>query len=375
MNTRLRMILVAGSLAGLLAIDSVRASSADDPPPAQGEGQPQRPEGGRPENAPPGGGRRPRDAMRDANREPGARPLADDPRVMREALQRTIEHLKLLAPRLEKALAELDAGKDAGEVRRELAQQRAEGLSGLMESLRTIGFAPGAGLGGRRGQDGDGPPPGMGPGGPGGGEMGERPGPGGPGGPKGPGGGGQNRPGAGPEKPAELLAMLKELVPGASDQIETMRKVSPKEADRMLIGIGARLVEIRDLAQRDPEFAQLKREEIKGLFDVIRARREYQEAKKANAGEDRLATLRSALREVMARQWDVRQAQDEHQIKLLQQRIDRAKADQKARSANRDKQIDERTKEMIDGPDREGRGEPGRRPRRDDPAHEPKKPD
>ncbi|MBX9737049.1 MAG: hypothetical protein K2X32_09000 [Phycisphaerales bacterium] len=303
--------------------------------------------GNGPDRGPPGGGRR---LGRDGQG-PGPRAMATDPRTFRDALKTILDHMRESTPRLQKAVDDLDAGRSMEDVRSELMAHRSENNASLMDALRRVGFGIGYGGGpGRRGgpemDDGPGaggnerPEPGVGPGGPGG------PGGGGPGG-----GGRGDRPGPGrvlnAEDRARIMQDIEKHSPEVARQIKAMREKSAESADRVIDMLAERMRGMRELEQRDPETFQLRQREIRGLFDVLRLRREYADAVRAKADEAALTALKSQLREAVGSQFDVKAELDNRQIVELEKRLERLRQDKASKTSKREAMVSEQTNTII----------------------------
>jgi hypothetical protein len=329
--------------------------SPDAPPdaparePMGGEPDDAPPPGNGPDRGPPGGRRLGRDGQG-----PGPRAMATDPRTFRDALKTILDHMRESTPRLQKAVDDLDAGRSMEDVRNDLIAQRAENNAPLMDALRRVGFGIGFGGGpGRRG----GPEMDDGPGA-GGNERPERPepgvGPGGPGGPGagGPGGGGRgDRPGPGrvlnAEDRARIMQDIEKHSPEVARQIKAMREKSAESADRVIDTLAERMRGMRELEQRDPETFQLRQREIRGLFDVLRLRREYADAVRAKADEAALTALKSQLREAVGSQFDVKAELDNRQIVELEKRLERLRQDKVSKTSKREAMVSEQTNTII----------------------------
>ncbi|CAN5847931.1 hypothetical protein BH11PLA1_BH11PLA1_14640 [soil metagenome] len=359
------LLLLAG-----MATNGALAQPAEMPPPPPPMGEPEMPGDGNPppgERADPAGGRGEREGRRRAvrdgrentrenTREIGegrevAAPL--DPAEMKSTLEAVLTQTRALVVRLEGALKELEAGKPPAEIRRSFVEAR-ENYPGpaLFESLRKAGLL-GLGMrreGGERAEAGEGAPATI--------NGGAVPG----GGPRGNGPGG--RPAPTPEDRERILGEVRTHSPELSAQIEALRKTAPEAADSFVDALGDKLRGMREMKQRDPALYELRREELKNLFDVLRLRREYGDAARADPKSPHLAEIKGQLREHVAALVDIRQKTDENMLKQLEERTQKMRREIDARSADRAKAVDERTdaviRDSMRGKPRQG--PPGRRP-------------
>ncbi len=290
----------------------------DRPPPPRMERDRERDE-----NAPP-----PR-PTRDGQGNP-ARNAPLDSRGFRDALKTIIDHMRETTPRLQKAVDDLDAGRPVDEVRRELIEQRADN-SGFVDALRRVGvFGPGfARRNGPETEDGPG--------------QGQGPEAGGP--PR------SDRPGPGrqltPEDRTRIAGEIAKHNPDLAAQLTKLREKSPDAADRVVDSLAERMRGMRDLEQRDPDAFKLRQREIKGLFNVLRLRREYADAVRAKSDEAALGELRKQLQVAVAEQWDVKAQLDEKQIADLEKRLERLRQEKLNKSKNRDTAITDTTNSII----------------------------
>ncbi len=336
MPTQSSRLLSLALILGVLPLSIARAQPNDEPDRPGPPPPPPRMESGPDDDAPgPDRGPPPRRPGRDTQGgSPRNAPL--DARGFRDALKVIVDHMRESAPRLQKAVDDLDTGRPFEDVRRELTSQRSENAAAFMEALRRVGFT-GAGFARRNGPELD-----DGPGGPGG-PGGERPDASGPPRPDRPGPGRQFT----PEDRTRIVGEITKHNPDLAAQIKTLRDKSPEAADRVIDSLAERTRGMRELEQRDPETFQLRQREIKSLFDVLRLRREYADAVRDKAAEPALTDLCMQLRVAVAEQWDVKAKLDDRQIVDLEKRLERLRQDKLAKAKNRDTTITDRTDSII----------------------------
>lgn len=309
-----RWPMILALTAGLCLSTASIVRSADDPARAQ-------PPVERP------GSKDPRaEASKDAlqNVEPdskggGQRPTNADPKAMRSALTGLIEHMRAAIPRLEKAVADLDQGKDANEVRRELMNARGSsngGLAGIFESLRKSGLGP------RRDEAGT---------------DGGKPAETGRGAPRAP---------LTAEDRQKIISEIGSHNPELAKQLEDLRKTAPDAVDGFVRTLGEKLRGLRD-SQKDPETYQLRREDLRGMFEVLRLRRDLGEAMRKKADEPTIMKLKSEMRAELSKIGKIRDDLDRIQLRQLEARSAKLKGDLEKRTANHDKLVDERTEQIV----------------------------
>lgn len=263
----------------------------------------------------------------------GERPPLDGT-ALRQWLQRGLERSRGTAERLEKAIADLDAGKSPREVV-ELLDRTAERGSLLAPLL-----GPGGLGGGPGGRD-------LGGAGPADGLFGGQT-------------GGPPRP-LSPDERAAVRSALADLVPDVARQLEEFAKREPRGAERLLNSLAGRLRGAGELRERDPELFELHREEIRNFFDVVRLTREVIDARReGEQGAERLASLREQVGQVVARQFDARLKMQARQVDDLHRRAEGLRKEIDKLRERRDQVIAERTDAIFRDAERGARGPEGR---------------
>ena len=318
------------SIARLLLVAGLAVGSAV---PAGASGQP-----GGPDQPPP----REREGGREGVRD-GAPMDADE---LRDFINRRLGEIDKAQARLREALLALDKGEEPGAVARGLREAIREG--GPRNPRRDDG--PGEGRGEGRGDGrGEGPRP-------------RRDGgPEGPGGPGGPGGDGVNAPSAmgellppltpGPRLSAEerrrVRAFIAERSPEIIAKIDELAGANPRAAERLVDGLGARLKALEGVRERDPAEFAVRIDELKNTIEIMRLSRLVIEAQRKKAPEEEIAKSKSALREVMDRQFDVRVALQRRQIDAVRKRLERLQGELDGAANARAKTVDEKMELLL----------------------------
>jgi len=155
----------------------------------------------------------------------------------------------------------------------------------------------------------------------------------------GPGGPGRGRYGRffEPEQERRVLEFVKEHFPNVWERIEKQRRGNMEKFRYTLREFGPAILRLMDAMSRNPELGKVMMEDYKlelEIRDLIR--RYHAEA----ATSDEKDSLKSQLRELLARQFDVRQQRRKLEIEALQKRIDEQKKRIQERERNKQALID-----------------------------------
>jgi len=298
--------------------------------------------------AQPGAGRPPEPGMREGGRPPKGGPRGGegqdrepgmfDPAAMKARLERRLEEITREQARLREAIEKLNKGEANGELERGMQPGRRPGR-----------------LEGMRGERPEGHPEGRPD------ERGESRGPHGEG-PKGEGPRGEPS----PEEREQMMAILRDAMPGLAKRIEEAQKTDP-EAGRRLLGRWApRLREAAQLREREPKLFELRVSELREGWKVLEAARNARElARTSHDAEDRIAERRTKaqdeLKTALAGQFDARLALQAHEVEMLSKRLEELNkrlADQRASREERVKETAERILNDKDLPLEAGGGRP-----------------
>lgn len=326
----------SGLLMALVAGLSVAASSAvlaqgqpAPQPPMGGPGGPGGSEGGPPGMDGPGMGRPGeggggRDMLSDHD-------LAERLRGRADEVERLAHSLREAAEKVEHGDGRLDAFRMIEDAARPLRGDWLERLAGRRTSGRGEGREDRMGEGRREGRPNEGGPEARGPEGRGPEARGQDArGPEGRG-PEGRGGPEANRSLTDAERES-MMAFAREKLPRVATRIDELRKTDPELADRVMLRLAPRVREV--LATRDADLAALRLEELQTgaeVLDQVRVLREAMKKQDAAATESAKAELKTAL----DAQFDARIKLQQHEVTMLNKRIDSLRADIEKRQAGK----------------------------------------
>ncbi len=283
---------------------------------------------------------------------------------LRESLKKAIEDMKRAQQDAEASLAQLEKGTAPVEVARDLSPE-------LRRFLRDNLPGPMGGNGPRMRGGPEGPDGPMGQGGPGGRQRMDRPdgmrrGPDGPDGPdggddRGPrdrmNGGPEGRRALSPEAREEVLRLLREHAPDVANDFDSLRKEDERMADGLAQRIAPRIHEAMMLRERDPEMFRLKVEELRGGLQVLRAIREFRQAK--NMSEDnadmiaarktRLDAAEVQLRKVVSDTLDLRLKAHERELTMLERRVEDVRKDLDEKRSKKNEGVDKLVERIKKG--------------------------
>lgn len=241
---------------------------------------------GRPSGGPVGPG--PRGPGRDGDRPPEVdrQPLTRD--ELRARLQRRLDDARLIEKRLEEGIASLDAGTAPEEVMRAL-------------------FEPG--LPREFDQPWHGRPEVRGP--------------------------------MTPEERESLMALVRARMPRVAEWITQLESEEPRLLEAVRSRLAPQLREIDRLAERDPQGAKVRTDELIATIGVMRGTRLYRIAVNRAGADSPEATLaQQSLREALAAQFDAHLATSQHEIGALGDRIQALRTDIEAQTQGREQFID-----------------------------------
>jgi hypothetical protein len=329
-------------LSGVLALTMVAGFAMAQP----GEGRPPAPgtrEGGRPPKGGPRGGE-------GAERDPGM----FDPAAMKARLERRLEEVTREQTRIREALEKLSKGEAIGELERGMQPGR---RPGRFDGPR--GERP-------EGQDEDRGPRGGKPDGPRDEGRPER-------GPHTDGGKSDSMRGEpSPEEREQMMAVLREAMPGLAKRVEEAQKTDP-EAGRRLLGRWApRLREAIQLREREPKLFELRVSELREGWKVLEAARNARDlARTSHDGEDKVAERRAKaqeeLKSALAGQFDARLALQSHEVQMLSKRLEELNKRLAEQRASREDRIKETAERILNDKDLPLEGGEGRPPRGEKP--------
>lgn len=173
----------------------------------------------------------------------------------------------------------------------------------------------------------------------------DRPGPG-------PGGAG------GPDAPTldEVRAFIVEHLPELAKRLEEAEKSDPRRAERMVRRMMPRLGEMIRMEDRDPVFVELRVEEMRVGLRIIERMRALRGLVETGADNEKITAMKNEIRDLLARQYDLRDKLDAHRLEKMKADLEAGKARLEKRRAERDKLLDEHMQRVLDRMKRGDRG-------------------
>lgn len=130
-----------------------------------------------------------------------------------------------------------------------------------------------------------------------------------------------------------MMTFAREKLPRMAHRIDQLRQTDPEMADRIMLRLAPRVREV--LATRDADLAALRLEELQTgavVLDQVRVLREAMKAQDPAATESAKAELRTAL----VAQFDAKVNLQQHEVTMLNKRIESLRADIQKRQAAKD---------------------------------------
>lgn len=127
-----------------------------------------------------------------------------------------------------------------------------------------------------------------------------------------------------------MMTFAREKLPRMAQRIEQLRQSDPELADRVMLRLAPRVREV--LATRDAELAALRLEDLQTgseVLDQVRLLREAMKVQDAAATESAMSELKVALEA----QFDAKIKLQQHEVTLLNKRVDALRADIEKRQA------------------------------------------
>ncbi|MBZ0172852.1 MAG: hypothetical protein K8E66_10760 [Phycisphaerales bacterium] len=189
--------------------------------------------------------------------------------------------------------------------------------------------------------------------------TGEDPGgPGGPGGPDGPGGVWgllRDAPGthsqAGPQidlSSKEVRAFIDSHLPELAARLVETEADDPERAERMVQRMTPRLADIIRWEKSDPEFVQLRVEEMRVGMEILGKARGLCRLTESKAAEADLDKARREVRSLLGRQFDLRNRLEAHRLDRMMVDLEVARAKLAERSGRRNEILDEHMSRVLD---------------------------
>lgn len=167
------------------------------------------------------------------------------------------------------------------------------------------------------------------------------------------------------EERRRVRAFIAERSPEIIAKIDELAGANPRAAERLVDGLGARLKALEGVREHDPAEFAVRIDELKNTIEIMRLSRLVIEAQRKKAPEEEIAKSKSALREVMDRQFDVRVALQRRQIDAVRKRLERLQGELDGAANARAKTVDEKMELLLRAMERGPGPRPG--PGRDRP--------
>lgn len=148
----------------------------------------------------------------------------------------------------------------------------------------------------------------------------------------------------------ELLALLASEMPEVAVSLDDLRQVEPRAADRLVDRLLPRLRQTAGEKARDEELYRLRIRELRSMFALMRATREYRVAKVAKPEQGgSQATLEKHLRDAAENAFDDRLAVQRREADLLERRVRDLREDIAKRAAEKERLIDDGLERIAQG--------------------------
>jgi hypothetical protein len=281
--------------------------------------------------SPPSPSTQPAPAAQPAKPGPDDKPIARD--ALRARLQRRLDDSRRSQQRLEQALERLDSGTAPAEVLSDLDSFGHTGGRERSGAARDRSGAPDhqPGAGGH-----DGPPSSR----------------------------GDHRRADAPAPAAQapsrdqILAFLDEHAPRLAQRLRRSMSDNPPQADGLFQRFSPRIGEIIQLREQDPVEFTIRVDEFKGGIALFDAAGHLREAFRTGADSAAIEKESSAVRALVAQQFDYKIRRHQHEIDSLQERMTKLRTDLDAQLKDRDAAIDKQAQHIIDSARRQSKERP-----------------
>lgn len=158
-----------------------------------------------------------------------------------------------------------------------------------------------------------------------------------------------------------IRAFIQEHMPRLWERLAPIERGSPQRADRLLISMRPRVLELIALKRRTPKLFEFKLEETRSDMLATEAARELRELRARRAPADEIAEKEAGIRALVSQSVDAQLKFKAAEIEMLGQRLDRLRKGIDAQTGDREKIIEQRTRRLINpgqegGPGRGGEG-------------------
>ncbi len=171
----------------------------------------------------------------------------------------------------------------------------------------------------------------------------------GPGGPGRPGAVGKRGPmdGAGPTLD-EARAFIKAHLPELGERLDEAAARDPRRAERMIRRMMPRIGEMIRREKEDPAYVRLRVEEMRVGLRIIERMRVLRGLVEQGADEQAIDRAKKEIRELLGRQFDLRDKLDAHRLEKIRAEYEQGKARLAERRADRDRMLDEHMRRVLE---------------------------
>ncbi len=145
----------------------------------------------------------------------------------------------------------------------------------------------------------------------------------------------------------ERLELLRELHPDLAERLEQLKDRNPQRVGAMIREHFPRLGEMLELRRRDPELFELRVKDIRANRKTLELAERYRQARRAG-DQAQSQSLRDELQAAIREHFEVRQAQRERELAMLEERLEELRQRIKERTAQREELIQKRISELSE---------------------------
>ncbi len=158
----------------------------------------------------------------------------------------------------------------------------------------------------------------------------------------------------------EARAFIKAHLPELAGRLKEAAERDPKRAERMIRRMMPRIAEMIRREKDDPEYVRLRVEEMRVGMRIIERMRALRGMVEQGADPEAIEAAKREIRELLGRQFDLRDKLDEHRLERMRRDYERGKARLAQRRADRDRMLDEHMQRVLERLNRRGgKGGPG----------------
>ncbi len=143
-----------------------------------------------------------------------------------------------------------------------------------------------------------------------------------------------------------LRGLVKERLPWLDERLERAEGLRAGASTALLRRLGPRLSALADLAERDPEAARVRAQEMRLGFEVADAVGAWRAAR-ASGEAERVSAARARLREAIAAQVEFRFEHRERELATMAERLATMRAALSEQRASRAALVDEKVEELV----------------------------